>query len=138
MTKKLSSLKKLSTLAVMIEVRSKLIEEINKVVTNDLSFHIKKDSIIHRKNFKLLFHLQENLDTIRQHLNKKVDDNARWMKILENVYEEVDHFRILLDTTFDEHLSEYHAESLCSCWKTTATLLLREFSSIRQRLFGPF
>ena len=121
----------------MTEVRSKLIEEINKLYTNCLSFHVIGDYKVFSNNFKLLFELTRNLDTIRQHLNQKVDDNPRWMTILSNIYEEVDHYRLLLDTSFDEHLLRYHSETQCYCWRDARSNLLREFSMIRQRLFGP-
>ena len=137
MPKMIMSLKKLGTLAVMVEVRTKLIEEIEKINVSDLSHHIKSNSLIYKRNFVLLSQLKDNLDTIRQHLNTKLDDNSRWIKILGNIYNEVDHYVILYDTSFGDHFWEYHDETLCNCWLDTKNRLTREFIAIRQRLLGP-
>ena len=130
------SLKRLVTLAVMVEVRTKLIEEISKINCVNLSFHIGSDCKIFDDNLTLLSELKENLATIRNHLNKKLDDNSRWIHILDDIYQEVDHYAILLDGSFGNHLWEYHDETLCRCWLDTKTRLVREFASIRRRLFG--
>ena len=130
------SLKRLVTLAVMTEVRTKLIEEVGKINCVNLSFHIGSDGKIFDENMTLLSDLKINLGTIRQHLNKKLDDNSRWIHILDNIYQEVDHYAILLNGGFGEHLWEYHDETLCRCWLDTKSRLVREFASIRQRLFG--
>ena len=137
MPKVIPSLKKLSSLVVMIEVRTKLNLEIDKIDTSNLSHHIKKNSLVYKKNLMLLADLRDNLTTIKRHLNNKLDDNPRWIKLLSSIYEEVDHYVILFDTSFSDHFWEYHDETLCVCWLDARKILAREFASIRQRLFGP-
>ena len=124
-------------MAVMVEVRTKLIEEAERINSKDLSHHIKSNSLTYIKNYKVLLHLTENLKIIIEHLDSKLDDNARWIKILRVIYDEADHYAILFNTNYSDHFWEYHEETLCRCWSDARTRLLREFAAIRQRLFGP-
>ena len=124
-------------MAVMVEVRTKLIEEAEKISSKDLSHHIKSNSLTYMRNFRVLLHLTENLKIIKEHLDSKLDDNARWIKILGTIYDEADHYKILLNTNYSDHFWEYHEETLCRCWSDARVRLFCEFATIRQRLFGP-
>ena len=131
-----SSLREKATLANVVRVRSKLFENIDRINTSTLTFFTQQGNDIYNKNFVVLSEIVNDLKGLKEDWSSDWHDSKRWKQIIMNGLDEAEHFKILLDSSFSDHFSDYHlSDSSCPCWKQIHEKLRHQVGYLRSRLF---